>query len=156
LGVLDYKEKTLEELLGGHVSALEELDLATGKFGPIHGPSIPIDKLTNATNVELTSGMVVARFVGPEEDPISLEQTMSRLLSLLYQRNWTAMLLESTLRPIDVKSEQREFLHELATRLLVAMRSRYVSIGLLTNNGGSPYVRCEAFVDNGLVRGWPL
>ena len=72
---------------------------------------------------------------------------MSEALSLLYQRNWTASLMQIALRPLNPEISSEDFYDEIASRVLDGMRARYVIIRLIVHGSDRHYLKCVAVKD---------
>jgi hypothetical protein len=147
MSILKRSERELEDLLGGRVRSVEEIDLVTGALEPVFGPRISPIARPEAVRIMLSDRMHVASFIPIDRTPVEI-RGIQEGLSLLYQRNWTALLLSSSLRPLDPEAPTDAFYDDIAMRLMNAMKARYVIMRrIVTDGSGTKYLRCEAIQD---------
>lgn len=149
MGFLQTSMAALDALVDNHLAALDEFDLVSGTYQPIIGKAITPYGRLEACKIHLTPKMTVGHFSMSGEGVD--KRLVSEALSLLYQRNWTAALLESALRPLDPESSSEEFYNEIAERVLEGTRSRYVIIRDLVHGDDASFLKCRAVRDRGTV-----
>lgn len=147
MNVLNYRPDSLADLAASRASLVEELDFATGRFEPVYGKSASGLAVTDLVPFVLTKDFVVGRFL-PNPRVASDSHFLAQSLSLLYQRNWTSLLLDTTLRPLDFQALDDAYFLEIAQRTLESMRARYSIIRLYSDNDEGPRLRCVAVSDN--------
>lgn len=146
MAILTRSGTELEDLVGARVQSVEEIDLLTGKAIPVLGKPLSSIGRLDTVHVYLGERMQVAGFIPVEHSPNDI-RAISEGLSLLYQRNWTELLLSSSLRPLEPEAPTDLFYEDIADRLMNAMMARYVIIRRIVNEEGSRHLRCEALKD---------
>jgi signal transduction histidine kinase len=147
MDVLSYRPEALDELASCRANLIEELDFATGNFNLVYGRPVSGLAATDLAPFHLTGEFVVGRFV-PNPRAMTDNRFLAQSLSLLYQRNWTSLLLETTLRPLNFELYDQAYYVEIANRTVSAMRGRYSIIRLYSDDDNRRGVlKCAAVVD---------
>lgn len=142
--ILGHRSEALQEIARDRATYIEELDLVTGQFIPVYGNLLPQGPASH--EIRLTPLMICGR-VWPTEEFSDDASFLTYALSLLYQRNWTSLLLDSALRPMDFEVQSDEYYSEIAQRTLIAMQGRYVIVRLFDDKDDGKKLRCIAVED---------